>query len=433
MNRWIVTSIIVLSIIFLATPHYFSRAQTVDELNQKIEDQRKQIEKIEREIAEQQKKVSAARGERQTVESVVAELTASRNKILSDIKETESQITKSNLTIQKLGLEISEKEQKIIDQKKVIAENIQLLNDLEQTSLVEVLLTYDTMTEFWNQISEREAFNASIHKSIRELEGFKVELQTKRSEEEEEKSGLENFQSELSGEREAVETTKKQQDDLLAIAKNKELTYQQILNQKLEQKRQFEAALNDFESQLQIILDPDTFAQAGAGVLSWPVARRPIVITQQFGGTQFAKTNPHVYGRPFHNGTDIDLETGDKVLAALSGTVRETGNTDAVPGCYSWGKWVLIDHPNGLSSLYAHLSAITVSRGQSVTTGQQIGLGGNTGYSTGSHLHFTLYATQGVEIRNFEEIKATTGCAGAKTPAAAHDAYLDPMEYLPKL
>jgi murein DD-endopeptidase MepM/ murein hydrolase activator NlpD len=122
---------------------------------------------------------------------------------------------------------------------------------------------------------------------------------------------------------------------------------------------------------------------------------------------------------------------GTQIHAPLGGVVRATGNTDAVPGCYSWGKWTLIDHPNGLSTLYAHQSVQSVVPGQAVTTGEIIGYSGNTGYSTGPHLHFTVYAKAGVSVRKFSEIKAVTSCGAATTPVAATDAYIDPMDYLP--
>ena len=82
-----------------------------------------------------------------------------------------------------------------------------------------------------------------------------------------------------------------------------------------------------------------------------------------------------------------------------------TGNTDEPRGCYSYGKWILIKHENGLSTLYAHLSLIKVNAGETVNTGDIIGYSGNTGYSTGPHLHLTVYATQGVKIVRLGDIK----------------------------
>lgn len=83
-----------------------------------------------------------------------------------------------------------------------------------------------------------------------------------------------------------------------------------------------------------------------------------------------------------HNGVDIDLEVGDTVTAAFPGMVR-------VAGTYGgFGRVVVIRHYNGLETLYAHLHRIKVKPGQKVASGELIGLGGNSGKSTGSHLHF---------------------------------------------
>ncbi len=129
------------------------------------------------------------------------------------------------------------------------------------------------------------------------------------------------------------------------------------------------------------------------------------------------------------NCCETTIETS--VEAALSGTVFATGNTDLVQGCYSFGKWVMIQHGNGISTLYAHLSQIDVSQGQSVSIGQTIGLSGMTGYATGPHLHFGVYATEGVKIMTLRQFRgATIGCADATMPVATLDAYLNPLSYL---
>lgn len=154
-------------------------------------------------------------------------------------------------------------------------------------------------------------------------------------------------------------------------------------------------------------------------------------ITQYFGNTSFSTANPQVYNGAGHNGVDFSAPTGTPIEAALTGTVMDTGNTDAVPGCYSFGKWVLIKHSNGLATLYAHLSSIGVSKGQAVATGDVIGNSGMTGYATGPHLHFAVYASQGVSVMSLAEYRgATSPCASAKMPVAPKDAYLNPMSYL---
>jgi len=86
----------------------------------------------------------------------------------------------------------------------------------------------------------------------------------------------------------------------------------------------------------------------------------------------------------YHDGVDIANRIGTPVWAAAAGTVVYTG------WYYGYGYTVIIQHPNGIQTLYGHLSAIYVGSGQSVSQGQQIGAMGNTGRSTGPHLHFEV-------------------------------------------
>ena len=85
-----------------------------------------------------------------------------------------------------------------------------------------------------------------------------------------------------------------------------------------------------------------------------------------------------------HNGIDIDLNKGDKVAAAFDGKVRFAKKQGG------FGNVVILMHPNGLETVYAHLSKLKVKAGDIVLSGQTIGLGGNTGHSHGSHLHLEV-------------------------------------------
>lgn len=109
-------------------------------------------------------------------------------------------------------------------------------------------------------------------------------------------------------------------------------------------------------------------------------------ITSEFGWRKY---------RP-HYGTDIDLETGDSVATAFDGMVR------MAKYCSGYGNCVIVRHGNGLETVYGHLSKIMVEPGQSVIAGSAIGLGGNTGRSSGSHLHFEMrYLGQALDTEDF--------------------------------
>lgn len=92
------------------------------------------------------------------------------------------------------------------------------------------------------------------------------------------------------------------------------------------------------------------------------------------------------YGRRWgknHRGIDVKVYIGDTIVSAFDGKVRIAGYDAG-----GWGNYVLIRHPNGLETLYGHLSRHLVAEDQMVKAGQPIGLGGVTGKTTGSHLHF---------------------------------------------
>lgn len=119
--------------------------------------------------------------------------------------------------------------------------------------------------------------------------------------------------------------------------------------------------------------------------------------------------------RRFHYGADIDLETGDAVGSAFDGKVRIAKKSK------SYGSVVVIRHSNGLETYYAHLSKINVEVGQEVFAGEIIGLGGNTGHSRGSHLHFEVrylgHPINPTEIISFtdQRLVADTFCISKKT------------------
>lgn len=99
-----------------------------------------------------------------------------------------------------------------------------------------------------------------------------------------------------------------------------------------------------------------------------------------------------VYNRPGshwklgrHTGVDFSIPSGTKVVSAMAGTVLETGSVSWGP---SYGISVIIDHGQGIRAIYAHLSALKVKKGDKVEEGELIGLSGNSGNSTGPHLHF---------------------------------------------
>lgn len=109
------------------------------------------------------------------------------------------------------------------------------------------------------------------------------------------------------------------------------------------------------------------------GPFIWPIQGR---ITLEFGESDL----PY---QPLHTGIDIAGKSGDPVVAFMKGKVIYADEI-----AWGYGKHVVIDDGDNITSLYGHLSKIYVSKGEDVSQGQVIGLRGSTGWSTGPHLHF---------------------------------------------
>ncbi len=117
-------------------------------------------------------------------------------------------------------------------------------------------------------------------------------------------------------------------------------------------------------------------------------------LTSPFG----YRNDPFTGARSFHSGIDLAAPIGTSVKATLDGRIAETGFNRI------FGNYVIITHDRGYQSLYGHLSAIYVKRGQYVTQGAIVGAVGNTGYSTGPHLHLSIYKN-GSLINPFSVLK----------------------------
>ncbi|MBU6430894.1 MAG: peptidoglycan DD-metalloendopeptidase family protein [Patescibacteria group bacterium] len=401
-----------------------SDAAPIDELKAKIEERNKQKREIAKEIAEYEEKAIEAGKSAKTLQGTINELNIAKKKIEADIKANENKINLADLSIKKLGIEIADTQRKIKTNDEVVSSAFRKINEAEGTSFIENILAYDNVSALWDEVETLLRFQIGVKKNIDGLKILKKEIQNKKNEKEKNKREMLNTKSELNDQNDLIRFNKEDKDQLLSVTKNKEANYKKILAEKKALSEAFAKELLKFESELKLAIDPKSIPSVGAGVLFWPLDK--IFITQYFGDTDFAmKTN--AYNGKGHNGVDFQAAPGTRVKAALDGIVMGTGDTDKVCKGASFGKWALLKHNNGLSTLYAHLSLIKVSEGQTVKTGDIVGYSGNTGYSTGPHLHFTVYATQGVQIMD----RQSAVCGGIyHMPIADLRAYLNPMLYL---
>ncbi len=403
------------------------KAQTTAELQSQIDTTNSQIKQLQDEIAKLQTQLNSTTAQKQTLQNAINALNLNIQKLQKSITLTQAQIQQKDSQISVINTTISTTTSEIQDVQSQVADSLRKLSVLDNESFLGMLLSGGTLSTFFDQSNALASLRSELENRIDSLNHLKDTLSTTKQTAEQKRQELASLQSTLNNQKQGLAISRDSQSQLLTQTKNQESVYQKQIAQKKAQEAQFESDLQDFQAKLNLGFNANTLPATGQGALQWPLSR--VIITQYFGNTAFSTANPQIYSGKGHTGIDLGASPGTPILAARDGVVLGTGNTDLTCPGASFGKWVFIKHDNGLSTLYAHMASFLVSQGDTVKTGQVIGYSDTTGYATGPHLHFGVYASAGSEIASFP----SSSCKG-KTytmPVGDLKAYLNPLSYLP--
>lgn len=397
----------------------FVFAQSKTDIQKQIDENNAQIQALDQEIAQYQRQLDSTTAQKNTLQNTVNQLTIQQRQLNAKISVTQNQIKTTQLQIGQLNTGIASAQASIEDERAGLAQSLRSLNISDQVPLALTILASDSISDAWRDVDAAATLHEAIQEDMKLLANRKQDLTDTKTEAEKKKAQLLDQQATLNTQQGSLAATKKAQNELLSQTKNQESSYQQIIAQKNAEKKDFEDTINELQAKL-AAADTTSVPAMGPGILAWPL--KSVYVTQSFGDTAFARTA--AYKGKGHNGIDLRASIGTPVYSALGGTVQDT-NLGAAPNC-QYGKWVLVKHGNGLTTLYAHLSSISVTPGQSVTTGSLLGYSGNTGYATGPHLHFTVYVSSAVSFINY---KCNSGPT-VKVPVSPFNGYLNPLLYL---
>jgi murein DD-endopeptidase MepM/ murein hydrolase activator NlpD len=401
-------------------------AISVDEIKNTITDRLDTIKKLDEEIKIYQQKIDVTKQQGNSLKKEIQQIDLTRQQLQTTIVSTQNKIVVTDSNINNLKKNILTTEEKITANKKTIAETLRELRQTETNNLPELITSVNRLTDLWNNLGRFQSLSTKLNNHLSDLRGDKQVLEINKNQKEQEKNKLSTLKGNLSDQKKAVEVTKQVKDTLLTETKSKESAYQKLLADRKKKRQDVEAEIAKAEADLKFALNPSALPNTGTGVIGWPLLKH--TITQGFGNTNFSQSHQAVYNGKGHNGIDLAANIGTQIYSAEDGTVAGTGNTDLTCANASYGQWILVRHTNGLSTLYAHLSLVKVKTGQAVKRGEVIALSGNTGYSTGPHLHFSIYASGGVEISSLKS--KVVGCGTYTMPIASYNAYLNPLNYL---
>ena len=350
------------------------------------------IQVIASSVSELEDKKQDLENKQQEAEDKKDEVTAKKNAVLDEISELnsqistyESEINNLNEKIDSLEKSISDKEEEIKQLEKDTKERQELLisrlvtmYEKGQTNYLDVLLASEDMTTFLSnyyrieEIAEADqAVIDSIIQKQKETEDTKQELEKEKREIDESKKEVEQKSKSL----QTAKQTKQAKVNSLS-AEEKEL--QNTIDE-------FEAAIKDAQDEIEQAKQEVENSSGGyegsfEGMFEWPVSYGYNIITSVFG----PRPSPTAGASSNHGAIDIGVSYVPVYAPA-------TGKVIIARWISGYGNYVMIDHGNGYYTGFGHLSAFSVSQGQTVSKGQTIATSGNTGISTGPHLHYEVY------------------------------------------
>ena len=407
---------------------FISLSASAQGVHEQIQSTQSKIKQLEGDIAGYERDLTKTQKERNTLANAVKTLDLSKKKLDAQVELTQNKIIATSALIEELTGKIDAHTVQINRRLASIGESIRNVSEMLGQNAVEIVLSNNTLSATLDNIYSLERLQENIRADVLELKNERTELTSDKKESETARAELLNLKSRLSDQRTLVLSNQKTKQTLLEQTKNKESNYKTLLQEKITLKQKFEQELRSYEASLRQEIDLSKLPHPGSGVLKWPLDN--VTITQYFGNTEFAKSG--AYKGSGHNGVDFRATLGTTITSAGRGTVRATGNTDI--GCQggSYGQWVLIDHDSnlaGLSTLYSHLSLIKVSAGDTLGAGDLIGYSGQTGYATGPHLHFGVYAKEGVRVTRLIRSDGTASKC-TEMPVSPLNGYLNPLLYL---
>lgn len=399
---------IVTAFCFIASP-FSSRAGVIDDLKSQIAQREKEITALEAAQAKYQAQLESTTQEGDTLRRQVSRIEKEIVSLTITIKKTQTKINETDMRIAQLGSQVVFTQEKIARAKERLAHMMRVLFAEGNRGFLSLIFSVRNFSDLFSQQEYLLTLQGEVRDNLAEVRAFKNELESFKRSQEAYKAELDELYEELGGQRLIADNQKKEKESLIRRTKNKEKEYQRLIADIAKQRADTEKEISALETKLRAAVDRSKLP-VGSGILQWPI---PVPrITQGYGKPNWNA----VYD--FHNGIDLGAPTGTPVRAARGGTVTGMGDN----GRYAYGKWVAIDHGDiSVTTLYGHLSLQKAKIGQKVAAGEVIGFVGSTGYSTGPHLHFSVFVTESFTLLESAVVK------GLMIPVGGT---INPAEYL---
>lgn len=337
------------------------------------EDLEAELSDVQSQMNEAQHRKELAEEQIGSVSELLRQIQSELDVALNELHAIEVQQSHVNAQIQQTEVELAAAQKRLDERERILNKRLRDVYMHGKLNYLEVILGAKSFTDFANRLEFLKRIVSADLDLITEIRAERELILQKKQQLEAQRQQLAKLQAEAEAKKAVVEN--KKQDQLIVLAR---LQDEKALAE--ASYAELQATSQDIEARIRARQQQGASAGQvvhGSGVFIWPTSGP---ITSPFG----YRIHPIFGTQIYHSGIDIGVDTGTPIVAADSGVVVEA---DWLGG---YGYAVVIDHGNGLSTLYGHNSELAVSPGQSVQQGQVIAYAGSTGYSTGPHCHFEV-------------------------------------------
>lgn len=365
-----------------------SSQSKLDKINQNIKEAQKELDSLDDQVADKKAYSDALMKKIDLLQDKLDALESNRDELQNEINAVQKRIDETQAEINKAEKEIEKKEQEFDGVYEEYCQRLRAMYISGNVSMLEVLLESGdissilTRAEMVKSVSEQDSATLDdlmtkmeeINKEREELANNKIQLGKDKDSLNSRKQELQKSIDEYNSSKAELNAEVEECNAALASLDDKRSEVKETLNVNQEQKRQIEAEINNALSGSGSNKPGSGNYNPGTGQLAYPTSYR-----------QISAGYPNYSNGSYHGGVDWPCPTGTAVHASDSGVV-----VIAKKLTYSYGQYILIDHGNGLSTLYAHNSSLVVGVGDKVSKGQIIAYSGESGNATGPHVHFEV-------------------------------------------
>ncbi len=379
-----ITCLVVVAFFSFVVVAWASDDISVDDLNKQIDQQRSKIEELTKKIEEYKNSINSNRQQALSLKNQISIIDNQIGKTDLELQLKEEEAKELQLKIDQTNSLIKEIENQTDLEKDKLGQIIRLMSRYDDQDYLAILLANESFSNFFDQVKYSADLQKNLQKTVNKLKESKEKFNEENKKLAVEKESLSEILNKLESTKDILGRQKGDKNKLVTATQKSEKKFQLLVDDLKKEQAAANAQVASLEKKLREALakkgDKEKFNSLSNAVLVWPTTSRRIT------ATFYDPTYP--YRNLFeHSGIDLGIPQGTPVKAAEAGYVAKVAL-----GTKWYGNYIMIIHGGNITTLYAHLKSVNVAQDQYIGRGELIGYSGNTGFSSGPHLHFEVRA-----------------------------------------